>query len=470
MSQSSHQEDKSIQEEKLPQEGKAHQEEEEEEVGEREHRPIGHFHFRSVAFQILVVSATAFCTIGSFNALQGLGGAGQESPYVANAATSLNFGLLGVVCLFGGPIVAILGPRWSLAIGTMGDPLFGAAVYCNTRYGTQWFLVFAAVLRGIASGHFWCAEGSLIIGYPRAQHRGRSITTWVFFKELGGIVSSSIYLGLSAKDNKAGHFGYSVYYVTIAIMCAGLPIALLLSPTNKVRHADGTPLDTSSPAIKRGTWREEYARLLRLLSRRDVALILPFALYAYFYYSFAHTYNTRHFSVRGRSLVSLLTEISSVLGSLLVACFVDRRRQMRGIGLVTAFVLVICAAFWAYFAWAALAPPAKRLDWSDPDFARYAMSIVLVFLSQQSAQTYLYWVAAHLSDSLDDVFHLAGAVRGIESLGQCIAYGINASKTSPIVSVAMNLALYAVGAVCLVVLLVDKSRAKQAGASSAASM
>lgn len=430
---------------------------------EVKHQPIGHWHFRSVAFQILVVSATAFCTIGSFNALQGLGGAGQELPYVANAATSLNFGLLGLVCLFGGPIVAILGPRWSLAIGTVGDPLFGAAVYCNTRYGTQWFLVFAAVFRGIASGLFWCAEGSLIIGYPRAQNRGRSITVWVFFKELGGIVSSSIYLGLSAKNDKAGHFGYSVYYVTIAIMCAGLPIALLLSPTNKVRHADGTPLDTR--VLERGTWRQEYARLFHLLSRRDVALILPFALYAYFYYSFAHTYNTRHFSVRGRSLISLLTEVSSVIGSMLVACFVDRR-QIRGFSLVavTTFVLFICATFWAYFAWAALEPPTSRLDWSNPHFAKYGMSIVLVFLSQQSAQTYLYWVAAHLSESLDDMFHLAGVVRGIESLGQCIAYGINASDTSPIVSVAMNLFLYVVGAICLVVLLMDKSRAMKAGA------
>lgn len=430
-------------------------------------QPIGHWHFRSVAFQILVVSATAFCTIGSFNALQGLGGAGQELPYVANAATSLNFGLLGVVCLFGGPVVAVLGPRWALAIGTVGDPLFGAAVYCNTRYGTQWFLVFAAVFRGAASGLFWCAEGSLIIGYPRPQNRGRSITLWVFFKELGGIVSSSIYLGLSARNDQAGHFGYDVYYVTIAIMCAGLPIALLLSPKDKVRHADGTPLEGG--VLERGTWRQEYARLFRLLSRRDVGLILPFALYAYFYYSFAHTYNTRHFSVRGRSLISLLTEISSVVGSMLVACFVDRRR-MRGISLVTAFVLVLCAAFWAYFAWAALAPPAARLDWADPGFAKYGMSVVLVFLSQQSAQTYLYWVAAHLSGSMDDMFHLAGVVRGVESLGQCIAYGINASDTSPIVSVAMNLFLYSVGAVCLLVLLKEQSRSAAQGDVSAAAV
>lgn len=127
--------------------------------------------FRSVSTQVLLVSCTAFCTIGSFNALQGLGGAGQEKPYVANAATAINFGLMGIVCIFGGPIVTLLGVKWTLALGTCGDPLFGAAVYCNTKYGIQWFLIFAAVFRGLFSGLFWATEGAIIIGYPRDEWR-----------------------------------------------------------------------------------------------------------------------------------------------------------------------------------------------------------------------------------------------------------------------------------------------------------
>lgn len=177
-------------------------------------KPHHAFAFRTVSTQVVLVSCTAFCTIGSFNALQGLGGAGQEKPYIANAATAINFGLMGLVCMFGGPVVTLLGVNWTLALGTCGDPLFGAAVYCNTRFGTQWFLIFAAVFRGLFSGLFWASEGAVIIGYPRDQWRGRSITCWVAFKELGSIVSSAINLGLSAHDNRAGSVGYEVYYVT----------------------------------------------------------------------------------------------------------------------------------------------------------------------------------------------------------------------------------------------------------------
>lgn len=75
-------------------------------------------HFRSVFTQVLLVSCVAFCTIGSFNALQGLGGAGQEKPYIANAATAINFGLMGIVCCLGGPIVHVLGVQKSLAVSS----------------------------------------------------------------------------------------------------------------------------------------------------------------------------------------------------------------------------------------------------------------------------------------------------------------------------------------------------------------
>ena len=413
------------------------------------------FGFRSVSTQVLLVSCTAFCTIGSFNALQGLGGAGQEKPYVANAATAINFGLMGIVCMFGGPIVTLLGVKWTLALGTCGDPLFGAAVYCNTKYGIQWFLIFAAVFRGLFSGLFWATEGAIIIGYPRDEWRGRSITCWVAFKEMGSIVSSSINLGLSAHDNKAGSVGFEVYYVTLAIMCLALPIALLLSPTHRVVHSNGDHVHLEHS----GTYRLEYRRLGKLICQPDVLLIIPFAWFAYFYYSFAHTFVNKSFSVRGRALTSLLTAIASVIGSSVIAVLADRKRSRSTsrLMLLTMTVFGLCIATWIYFAVTVLDYTGPRLDWSDDGFARRAMSVVLLFVAMQAAQTYLYWTASFLTDTVGDAFHLAGLVRGVESLGQCVAYGVNSSATSPVVSIALNLAFFLIGSVCLLILLVRRS-------------
>ncbi|KAF7527319.1 hypothetical protein G7054_g10525 [Neopestalotiopsis clavispora] len=415
------------------------------------------WNLRSVSSQVLLVSATASCTIGSFNALQGLGGAGQEQPYVANAATAINFALMGIVCLLGGPLVNKIGTKWCLAIGTIGDPIFAAALYQNTRYGTQWFLIFAAVFRGACSGLFWATEGFIIIGYPREQWRGRSITTWVAFKELGSVISASINLGLSAKDNKSGHVGYDVYYVTIAIMCLGLPIALLISPTKNVFHRDGTPV-TDKTTSEKTSYKEQYSQLFSQFKRKDVLLFIPYACFAYFYYSFAHTYVTKHFSVRGRALVSLLTAVASVIGSALVAIVSDisglkKRGSTMKLFLATVLILVLCAASWGYFAYNALRPPAHKLDWLDPGYGKTAASVALLFLAMQSAQTYLYWNASQVSETFEDNAHLAGVVRGIESLGQSVAYGINASKTAAVVSVSINLALLVIGGSCLLILV-----------------
>jgi len=413
--------------------------------------------FRSVSTQVLLVSCAAFCTIGSFNALQGLGGAGQEKPYVANAATAINFGLMGIVCMFGGPIVTLLGVKWTLALGTCGDPLFGAALYCNTKYGTQWFLIFAAVFRGLFSGLFWATEGAIIIGYPRDEWRGRSITCWVAFKEMGSVVSSSINLGLSAHNNKAGSVGLEVYYVTLAIMCLGLPIALLLSPTHKVVHSNGDNVHLEHS----GTYRLEYRRLGNLICQTDVLLLIPFAWFAYFYYSFAHTFVNKNFSVRSRALTSLLTAIASVVGSSMIAVLADRKRSRSTsrLMLLTLTVFGLCIATWTYFAVTVLDSSGARLDWSDNGFARRAMSVVLLFVAMQAAQTYLYWTSSYLTDNVGDAFHLAGLVRGVEALGQCVAYGVNSSATSPVVSITLNLAFFLVGAVCLSILLVRRSQA-----------
>ncbi|KAH6647070.1 major facilitator superfamily domain-containing protein [Truncatella angustata] len=428
-------------------------------ASEKSIQPIHPLHFRSVATQVILVSVAAFCTIGSFNALQGLGGAGQEQPYVANAATSINFGLMGIVCLLGGPVVNVLGANWALAIGTIGDPIFAAALYCSTKYGTQWFLIFAAIFRGAASGLFWAAEGFVIIGYPREQWRGRSITTWVAFKELGSVVAASINLGLSAHDNQSGHVGYNVYYVTMTIMCLGLPVALLVSPATKVRHSDGTlvAVKTSKRFGALYGYKDEYLRLLQQFRKTDILLSIPYACFAYFYYSFAHTFVTKHFSVRGRALVSLLTAVASIFGSAFVALISDlgtRRRNYRRDShmAMTCLVLVLCAITWGWFAYTALEPPVKKLDWLDPGYGKAAASVALLFLAMQSAQTFLYWNAAQMSETIEETAYLAGVVRGIESLGQCVAYGINASDTKPVVSVSINLALLAIGGACLVVL------------------
>jgi hypothetical protein len=172
-----------------------------------------------------------------------------------------------------------------------------------------------------------------------------------------------------------------------------------------------------------------------------VLLIIPSAWFAHFYYSFAHTFVNKNFSVRGRALISLLTAIASVIGSSLIVVLTDSKRSCSTSRLVlltsTGFTLGI--ATWAYFAVTVLDSSRPRLDWSDEGFARRAMSVALLFFAIQAAQTYLYWTASFLTDTIGDAFHLAGRGEGVEALGQCVGYDFNSSVTVAGVSVGLNL-------------------------------
>lgn len=74
----------------------------------------------------------------------------MASPFFVNAANVITFAIM----VFASPISAIVGNRfnlkWVLVFGTLGYAPYSAALYCNSVYGTQWFLLFGAVTCGFS--------------------------------------------------------------------------------------------------------------------------------------------------------------------------------------------------------------------------------------------------------------------------------------------------------------------------------
>lgn len=74
------------------------------------------------------------------------------------------------------PLFAIVGNRfslkWLLVSGTIGFAPYFAALYCNSVYGTQWFLLFGAVTCGFSAAALWVSEAAIAVGYPEIENRG----------------------------------------------------------------------------------------------------------------------------------------------------------------------------------------------------------------------------------------------------------------------------------------------------------
>ena len=101
----------------------------------------------------------------------------------------------------------------------------------------------------------------------------------------------------------------STYLIFIVIECIGFPISWLISSPEKVRRADGVPILL---AAKRPI-RTEMTVLYRAFKRPRTLLLLPIGFYSFFYGGVAYTYLANYFSVRARTLSSVVQPAAIIM-------------------------------------------------------------------------------------------------------------------------------------------------------------
>jgi MFS family permease len=359
-----------------------------------------------------------------WDALGGLGAGGAAEPYAVSAANALVYGLFAIVCVLAGAINNRIGLRYGLAIGAIGYPLYGAGLYTNNVSSTTWFMLFGSALCGISAGFFWAAEAAIIIGYPSPKDRAFYLAIWQTAKALGPIVGGAINLGLNANRSTSGSVGSATYIVFIVIMCLGLPIALLLSPAEKVWRADGTKAVT----IKKPSWGAEFKAVFKLMISRRILLLLPAFFISYFYNGFMSTWLTTYFTVRSRAFSSFFTNFSGIFSSFIIASLLDRQAifiKTRAKIAFTAIVVLLTGTWiWATVLqnrfYNAAEPPV--FDWFKGGFgSAYALVFFWQF-SGQAFQQFLYWLVGQYATDLSSLSHHTGILRGFEALGQTVAW------------------------------------------------
>ncbi|KAF2647317.1 MFS general substrate transporter [Lophiostoma macrostomum CBS 122681] len=397
--------------------------------------------FRSVPFQILVACGVSFTAPGMWDALGGLGAGGAAEPYAVSAANAIVYGLFAVVCVAAGAINNRIGLPYGLALGAIGYPLYGAGLYTNNVNANTWFMLFGSAFCGISAGFFWAAEAAIIIGYPSPGDRAFYLAIWQTAKAAGPIVGGAINLGLNANRSTAGSVSSATYIVFIVIMCLGLPIALCLSPSHKIWRRDGTKVVTHKAA----TWGAEFAAVGRLFIGRRVLLLLPAFFISYFYNGFMSTWLTTYFTVRSRAFSSFFTNFAGIFSSFLIAFLLDNQKiyiKTRARIAFLAIVTILCGTW----IWATIlqkqfydAAEAPVFDWFTGGFGK---SYALVFFWQfggQAFQQFLYWLVGQYAMNLSDLSHHTGILRGMEALGQTVAWAMQSEgNANHFVSIGLN--------------------------------
>ncbi|KAF2233276.1 DUF895 domain membrane protein [Viridothelium virens] len=400
--------------------------------------------FRSTLFQILVVGGCAFTAPGIWGAMNGLGVGGTEDPNLINAANALLYAFMTVTCFSGPWVTNLIGFRWTLAIGSLGYPLYAAGLHVNNHSEAIWFVYFGAVACGISAGFFWSVEGAIATGYPEAHKRGCYLATWLTFRDLGMLVGGAISLALNHKTGQKGQVGYSTYQAFIAIQCLGFFLALLLSTPEQVQRDDGTRIDAP-----RGLhWRVQAKEVWQLARSRSILLLVPLFWYFGWIQAYPGTYLETYFTIRSRGLGSFMSAVVMVLGTWIGGSLVDlpwtRNRKTRAI---TTYILVatINSATWI---WSVIIQNDFRhtkpvVDWSDqstfgPGFGVYMFQ----YVSLGMVENYIYWCISNLSDSPGQQIRYTSLLRGIETAAVAVGFGVQAVPTALIATASINLALW----------------------------
>jgi len=401
--------------------------------------------YRSTLFQMLVVGFIAFLGPGLWNATNNLGAGGALEPYLVNAANSIIFAVLGLLCIVSAIAVNRIGVKWTLVLGSLAWAPYSSALYQNNRYGTQWYVIFAASVCGISAGLYWAAEGAIVLAYPEHKKRGRYLAIWQAFKSSGQIVGGAINLGVNVHRSTSGKISYATLLAFVVLQVLAFPASFLISNPEQVQREDGTKVKVDA----RTSTREQFRVLWKTLISKDMGLLLPLFFSSWFYWGYASTFLTLYFSVRARALASFLSAITGITATTLLGYFLDSQRlslkaraRYGGIFVMAIFSCILIWALIIQHEYTGKHPGV--LDWLSPGFGRGFGLYIMLNTAGSMVQNYLYWAVGSLTDGTSELTRTAGIFRGVEAWGQCASFGIGSSRFSPFYTVVINMVFWIV--------------------------
>lgn len=211
-------------------------------------------------FQIVFVALVCFLCPGMFNAVNGLGAAGQVNAHDINNAGTATYATFSVVGFFAGSVANKIGLRMTLGLGGFGYALYIASLLSYNHDHNAGFLIFAAALLGACAGLLWTAQGAVMMAYPPENSKGKYIATFWGIFNLGAVIGALIPLGQNLHSH-ADKVNDGTYVAFIVLMTVGLVLAMFLCDPRYVRRNDGSRIIM----MKNPTWKSEIKGMFQVL-------------------------------------------------------------------------------------------------------------------------------------------------------------------------------------------------------------
>ncbi|KAH8111474.1 hypothetical protein DFH11DRAFT_1729406 [Phellopilus nigrolimitatus] len=394
--------------------------------------------------QIVMLGFVCFMGPGLYNALNGLGGAGQLDASTSANSNAALYSTFAFFAFFAGSINNKFGPRLTLLIGISGYAIYiGSFLALNLHKDAKGFVIAAGAIDGFCAGLLWTAQGSLMLAYPAENQKGLFIGIFWGIFNLGGVVGAAVSLGQNFKSTASSTFLLAVlqalihrlfgvfavadgtYIVFLILASIGVLIPMLMADPSKMFRSDGSKVTTP----RHPSWKTEIFGLWVTL-RSDPAIVFLFPMFFasnWFYTWQFNDYNGALFDIRARSLNNLVYWLAQMFGSISIGLLLDsgwlQRRVRAFAGWTVLFCMVFIVHIWAFFyqrnyTRQSVDPSVYTpIDIYDKDYPAHIWLYIFCALLDSMWQTTAYWMMGAMSNDPAKLAFLTGFYKSIQSAG-----------------------------------------------------
>lgn len=353
-----------------------------------------------------------------YNALTGMGGAGQVNKTISDNSMTALLSTTSVTALFVvGPVFSWLGPRLCFLIGGWTYALYSGSLWNFNHTGNGAFVVAAGAILGLGSSFLWIVQGAIMTTYVDESQKGRAIAVfWIIFN-LGGGVGSLASFGINYHST-SGTVTDSTYIAFMVIMLFGWLMGIAICSPSRIRLAQlHRAVGTEKRSVK-GTIRVAVQTIVKW----RVACMLPLFFAANVFYSYQQNdVNGTTFDIRTRSLNGALYWMAQMVGGLLMGLILDfpwlnrPGRARLGWAFTFATGMIIWGGGFAFQKWETkrLAQGLKQdIDYTHGSLSAGPMLLYIFYGSYDAIwQSFCYWLIGTESNSASRAAVLVGAYK-----------------------------------------------------------
>lgn len=360
--------------------------------------------------QACMLGMVLFLTVGMYNVITFLGGAGQQTAYLSDVANIALYTVFAVFCLIAPAFLNYFGLRITLCFGGFGYAAYASSLWCFNHIGNTGFVIFGGAWCGLSAAMLWCAEGTAITAFASEDKKGLYVSImWSIFQS-GVVIGAAIPVGQnwSAGTTNNSRVNDGTYIGFMILILCGAFLSLILYPWQKMVREDGSKVMVEHNK----TFSEELRSSWHVFKNNTWIIFFWPWCWAINYYNIyqSNQFNGLVFTVRGRALNVLLSAFMQIGAAWTLQLITDHlpfKRRVRALaGAVFNFVLFNAVWIGGYFAMAQTRQglsESERLDVFDPGYGAWAFLYIMYGFMDATYNCYAYWFMGALSNDPREV-------------------------------------------------------------------